>query len=85
MLLRFCLIHKSIIILRRFLYLLYLCLCLDLGLFMSCLYDLFFIFIIIFIMVNRIISRIQEHTCSAAYFLEYVLLFFSDNVDEECE
>ena len=52
---------------------------------MSCLYDLFFIFIIIFIMVNRIISRIQEHTCSAAYFLEYFLLLFNDNVDEECE
>ena len=53
MLLRCCLIHISIIILRHFLYLLYLCPCLDLGLFMSYLCDLFFIFIFIFIMINR--------------------------------
>ena len=50
------LIHKSIIILRHFLYLLYLCPCLDLGLFMSYLCDLFFIFVFIFSMVDRIIS-----------------------------
>ena len=61
MLLRCCLIHISIIILRHFLYLLYLCSCLDLGLFMSYLCDLFFIFIFIFIIIDHIISWIQTH------------------------
>ena len=41
MLLRCCLIYISIIILMHFLHLLYLCPCLDLGLFMSYLCDLF--------------------------------------------
>ena len=59
MLLRCCLIHKSITIMRRFLYLLYLCPCLDLVLFMSYLCDLFFFFFSIFIMINCTISRIQ--------------------------
>ena len=44
MLLRCFLIHKTIIILRRNLYLVYLCPCLGLGLFMSYLCNLFFIF-----------------------------------------
>ena len=39
--------------LRNALYLLYLCLCQDLGLFMSYLRDLFLNFIFIFIMINR--------------------------------
>ena len=26
-----------------------------------------------------------RHTCYVAYFLEYVLLFLNDNVDEKCE
>ena len=51
MLLRYCLIYISIIILRHFLYLLYLCPSLDQGLFISYLCYLFFIFI--FVMVNR--------------------------------
>ena len=59
MLLRCCLIHISIIILRHFLHLLNLHLCLDLGLFMSCLCDLFFIFIFKFIMINHILSWIH--------------------------
>ena len=59
MLLRYYLVHKSIIILRHLVYLLYLCSCLDLSLFMSYLCDLFFIFIFIFIMINRIISWIH--------------------------
>ena len=42
-----CLTHIGIIILRHFLYLLYLCSCLDIGLFMSYLCNLFFIFIFI--------------------------------------
>ena len=53
MLLRCCLIHISIITLGYFLYLLFLCPCLGLGLFMSYLCDLFFIFILIFIKINR--------------------------------
>ena len=52
MLLRRCLIHLSIIILRYVLYLLYLCPRLDIGLSYLC--DLFFIFIFIFNMINRI-------------------------------
>ena len=58
--LKCCLIHINIIILRHF-YLLYLCPCLDLGLWMLYLCDLFFIFPFIFIMSNRIISWIQTH------------------------
>ena len=53
MFLRCWLIHVSIIILRRVLYLLYLCSSLDLCLFMSYLCDLFFLFVFIFIMINR--------------------------------
>ena len=81
MLFRCCLIHIGIIILRHFLYLLYLRLCLELGLFMSDLCDLFFILIFIFIMINRM----NTDTCSFAYSLGYVLLFMDDNVNEECE
>ena len=61
MLLRCCLIHVTFIIVRHFLYLLYFCSCLDLGLFMSHLCHLFFIFI--FIMIDHIISRMQTHLC----------------------
>ena len=53
MLLRCCLIHLSITILRDFLYLLYLYLFIDLSLYMSYLWALFFILIFIFIMINR--------------------------------
>ena len=55
MLLRCCLIHKNVI-LREFLYLLYLSPCIFLGLFLSYLCDLFFIFILIFMMITRLIS-----------------------------
>ena len=72
--------------LRHFLYLLYLCPFLDLVCLcrMSYLYDLFFIFISILIMIN-LESHDNRHSCSFAYFSEYVLLFFDDNVNEECE
>ena len=43
MLLSYCLIHIAIVILRHILYLVYLCPCLGLGLFMSYLCDVFFI------------------------------------------
>ena len=58
MLLRCCLIQTSIVIMRHFLYLLYWCPCLDLGLFIFYLCDLFFMFTIIIIMINRRISWI---------------------------
>ena len=46
------------------------------GLFLSYLRDMFFIFIFILIMINHIISYHKyRHTCSFANFLEYVLLF----------
>ena len=83
-LLRCCLIHIIIIILRHLLYWLCLCPSLDLALFMSYLCDLFFFFVFIFIMMNCIISWIQTHLLFCL-FLEYVLLFSDNNVDEECE
>ena len=85
MLLRCCLKNISIIILRHFLYLFYLRFCLDLGLcvVMSYLCGLIFIFISIFIMINRIISWKQTHLFFLLI-LEYFLLFLYNNVDEEC-
>ena len=43
--------------------------------------DLFLILIFIFIMI----SWIKALLLFSAYFLEYVLLFLDENVDEECE
>ena len=74
MLLSCCLIQVSIITLRNFLYLLYSCPCLDLGLFflvprcMSNIRDLFFIFIIIFITISCIISGIQTYLFFSLFF-----------------
>ena len=82
MLLRFCLTHITIIILTHILYLAYLCLGLSLS--MWCLCDLFFIFNFIFIAINHILSLKQTHLFFA-HFLEYLLLFLDDNVDEESE
>ena len=61
MLLSCCLIHIAIIILRGILYLVYLCPCLDLALFMSYLCDLIFIFSLIFIVINHITSFKQPY------------------------
>ena len=69
--LRCCLVHISIIILGHFLNLLYLCSCLDLGLFILYLYDLFFIFI----MINRIISWIQTHLFFCLFFTICPIIF----------
>ena len=77
-----CLIHISIIIPRHFLYLIFSCPCLSLVLFMLCLCDLFYMFIFIFIIANRMISWIQIHLFFCL-FLEYVLLFLDDLVDQE--
>ena len=75
MLLSCCLIYISIIILRHFLYFLYLCPCLDLGLFMLYLFDLFFIFIFIFMMINRIIQSIQKHLFFCLFFRICSIIF----------
>ena len=64
--------------------LLYLRSCLDLGLFISYLCDLYFIFIFNSIIINRI-SHNYRRTCSFAYVLQYVLSLLDDSVDEQCE
>ena len=75
------LLHKTIIM-QWYFYLVYLCLCLGLGLFMSYLSDLFFICIFIFITINHIIIKtLLFFDC----FLENYLLFLVYNVDEECK
>ena len=60
MLLRYCLMHIRIIIPGHIIYLLHLCPCLGLGLFMSYLCDLFFIFSLISIVINHITSSKQN-------------------------
>ena len=84
MLLRCCLIHISIIIVRYCLYVLYLCSFLDLGLIVSYLCDLFFIFVFIFIMINCIALWIQTHLFFCLFFRIWVITL-ADNFDEECE
>ena len=81
MLLRCCLIHTAITILRHILYLVYFCPCLGLGLFMSFLFYLFFTFSLIFIVINHIMSLKQTHLFFV-HFLEYLLLFLDDKVVE---
>ena len=46
------------------------------------LYDLFFIFIFIFIVINHI-TLFKEAYLFFVHFLEYLLLFLDDNVDEK--
>ena len=82
MLLRYCLIYMTIIIPRQILYLVYLCPCVGLGLFMLYLYVLFFIFSLIFIIMNHITSLKHSHLFFV-HFLEYLLLFLDDHVDEK--
>ena len=72
MLLRCCLIHVIIIILRPILYLVYFYPYLGLGLFMSYLRDLVFIFSLIFIAINHVKSLKQTHLL-LVHFLEYLL------------
>ena len=73
--LKCCLIHITIIIMRNIIYLLYLRPCLHLSLFMSNLRDLFFIFIVIFIMFNCLISWIQTHLLFRLLFRMWPLTF----------
>ena len=75
MLLGCCLIHINIFILNHFLYLLYLCPCLNVGLFMLCLRDLFFIFIFIFIMINLSRKHHLTKTLLTCFFI--ILVFLS--------
>ena len=77
MLLRCCLIPISIIILRHFLYLLWLCLCLDLGL-LCRIYMIYFLFSSSFSW--RLIVWIQTHLFLGLFFRKYA--FLDDNVDE---
>ena len=76
MLLRCCLIHKSIIILWNFLYLLYLCPFLDLGLFMLY-YVIYFSFSFSFSVWLFVEDHERRRICSSAYFLEYFLFFWT--------
>ena len=82
MLLRSFLIHITIIILRPILHLVYLRPCLGLGVFMSYLCILFLFFSLIFIVINHITSLNQMYLIFCT-FLEYLLLFLNDNVDED--
>ena len=91
MLLRYCLIHIrcwlihiTIIILEHFLYLFYLDPCLDLRLFRPYLCYLFFIFIFIVIIINRIIWLKQTQMFFCLFFRIFPL-FLDDVMDEECE
>ena len=67
---------------RHFLYLVYLWPCLALGLVISDLCDLFFIFIFMFIITNQMISLkwAQLFFCT---FFRICTLFLDDNTDEE--
>ena len=78
------LMHIIIIVLRHILYLVHLCPCLGLVLFMPYLCDLFFIFSFLFIIINHIISLKQRHLFFA-HFLEYLILVLDHNMDEERE
>ena len=83
MLLRCCLIHKHHHT-KMLLYLLNLCPCLDLTLFMSYLCDIFWFssLLPLWLIVS---THEHRHTYSLAYFLEYLLLYFDDNMDEKYE
>ena len=76
MLIRCCLIHINIIIMRHSFIFITL-LCLDLGLSMSYLCDQFFIFIFILMMINQVILWIHTHThtSSFAYFRICPIIF----------
>ena len=69
------LIHIIIIILRHILCLVFICVLL---------WDQFFNFSFIFIVINYITSLKQTHLLFV-YILEFLLLFFDDNLNEESE
>ena len=84
MLLRCCLRDIAIIILRQILHLVYLCPCLSLSLFMLYLCDLCFIFSLIFMIINHI-TLLKQVYLIFVHFLEYLVLFLDDNINEESE
>ena len=81
MLLKCCFVHITIMKLRHISFLVNLCQCLGLGLFMSNLCDPFLIFSLIFIVINHTTSFKQMYLLFV-HFLD-LLLFLNDNVDEE--
>ena len=52
---------------------------------MSNLCDLFFIFSLIFMMINHKTSFKERYLLFKFFFLEYHLLFLDHKMDEECE
>ena len=68
MLLRCCLVHISIIILRHFFIYYFVSMSRPRVIYVSYLCDLFFIFIFIFIMINGIIPSIQTHLLFCFFF-----------------
>ena len=70
------------IIQRDILHLVYLGPCLGLSLFMSYLCDLFLFSSPIFITINYLTS-LKQTELFFVHILEYLLLFFDDNVEEE--
>ena len=84
MLLRYCSIYITIIILRHILFLAYLYPYLELVLHMSYLCDLFFFFSLIFVTINHIISFTLTYLFFI-FFLEYLVLFLRDNVNKKSE
>ena len=63
-------------------YLVYLSPYIGLGPFMLHMCDLFLIFSLIFIAINKLI---QTYALVFAFFLEYVLLFLEDSLDDKSE
>ena len=70
------------IILRHILYLVHLGTCLGIGLFLSYLCDLLLISSPIFIAINHLTS-LKQTDLIFVHFLQYLLSFLDDNVDEE--
>ena len=64
------------------LYLVYLSPCIGLGPFMLYMCDLLFIFSLIFIVINNLI---KTDALVFVYFLEYLLLFLEDSLDDKSE
>ena len=64
------------------LYLVYLSPCIGLGPIMLYMTDLFFIFSLIFIVINNLI---KTDALVFVYFLEYLLLFLKDSLDDKSE
>ena len=83
-LLRCCLMYITITIMRHNLYFVHLCPCLGLILFMSYQCDPFFIFGLVFIIINRRVSLKRTHLLFT-HFSEYLILVLDDNMDAESD